>query len=215
MWDLTKAYEGTTGLEQGVLIDTTSGKLARNGDQKNASFTNGAIIKVKVAEGLTVLPVWYNATPAGGFSVSTRDEEGYVTIMSLNNGTYIIDIMVIHAYNPEAGGTIDIDEMNATVQGHYADNGIIVIDAKASGAKLAPNNGYAQVNGGTILKIKAPAGDDGTRLQTHEILAYNNTDITDRYTPGFADGYYTLTAISNDQPGCYPKSISILIAPAE
>ncbi|MDE7379515.1 MAG: Ig-like domain-containing protein, partial [Clostridia bacterium] len=63
---ITQVYQAgsakTTGLEQGVLLDATAegAKIQKNGD--NAAFNNGATIKVKVAEGLTVLPVWHNAT---------------------------------------------------------------------------------------------------------------------------------------------------------
>ncbi|MDE7379724.1 MAG: hypothetical protein K2N14_01610, partial [Clostridia bacterium] len=57
-------------------------------------------------------------------------------------------------------------------------------------------------------------GETDESRVTVTITAYNGTDITDRYTLGFADGYYTLTAISNDQPGCYPSTVQIEIAPA-
>lgn len=220
---ITQVYQqGSTkesGMELGVMLDATAtgAKIQANGD--NSYLTNGATIKVKVAQGLTVLPVWHNATARTGFTVSERDTEGYVTIAANAGATnYIMKILVIEDYDPESGASIDLSQnnlgANVTIQNHYASNGIIEIDATASGAKLATYATYSQVNGNTVLKVKAPTGASDLSRVTVTITAYNGTDITDRYTPAFAEGYYTLTAISNDQPGCYPATIEIEITPA-
>ena len=214
---LTKTYQAgtdtTTGLELGVLIDATSGKIAPNGD--NVQFTTGAIIKVKVAEGLMVLPVWHKLTPQDGFTVSERDGDGYVTITSYNNGTYIIQIMVVSAYSIENGGTLTFgttnEGMGASYQGHYASNGTLTIDATASGAKVAANTNYAQVNQGTVIKLKAPDSVTDVSGVTIKVTAYNNVDITDKYTLTYEDGYIVLTATSNSHPDCYPSTIEISI----
>ena len=216
---ITQTYQAGTdtvsGLEQGVLLDATSGKIYPNGD--NTCIYDGAIIKVKVAEGLTVLPVWHKATSKDGFTVSVRDGEGYVTITAASGvQAYVMSIMVISAYSVDNGGTLTCGQggMTASFQsGHYASNGIIEIDTAASGSKFdgKPNNNYAQVNGGTVIKLKVPEGVTDTSKVTVTITAYNSTDITDRYTLGYEDGYITLTAISNDQPGCYPSTFVITV----
>ena len=215
---ITQTYQaGTstvTGLEQGVLLDATAGKIQPNGD--NVLFNGGAIIKVKVAEGLTVLPVWHKLTPKDGFTVSERDSNGYVTITGVGSSTYIMKIMVVSVYSVENGGTLACGKggMAASFQGHYASNGIIEIDATASGAKFdgKPDNNYAQFNMGTVIKIKAPAGVTGTDGVTVTITAYNGTDITDKYTLGYEDGYITLTGTSNSNPDCYPSTFVISYA---
>ena len=212
--NITQTYQaGTstvTGLEQGVLLDATSGKIQPNGD--NVIFYGGAIIKVKVAAGLTVLPVWHKLTPKEGFSVSERDGDGYVTITALGSSqNYIMQIMVISAYSVDNGGTLTCGQggIAATIQGHYASNGIIEIDATASGAKFAGNTNYAQVNQGTVIKIKAPSAVTDKSQVNITITAYNNTNITDSYTLEYVDGYIIITAKSNDQPGCYPSTFEI------
>ena len=216
---LSKTYQAGTsvvdGLELGVLLDASSGKIQPNND--HVILYDGAKIKVKVEEGLTVLPVWHNATPKDGFEVLARDGEGYVTIKAKSGvQTYVMKIMVIHNY--ELGSSVTIDctkaEMGAVVQNHYASNGNFVIDATTNGAKFDPvnNPNATQVNEGTIIKIKAPAGVTDVSNVTLSGMNYNETeDITDAYTLGWEDGYIKITAKSNAQPGCYPKYFTITV----
>ena len=213
---ITNVYKAgtdrTTGLEQGVLLDATSGLIQKNGD--NTYLTDGATIKVKVAAGLTVLPVWHNATQKTGFTVSERDADGYITIAANAGATnYIMKILVVNAYDV-AGGTFDFSQNNlgagVTIQKHYASNGIIEIDATASGAKVTTNTTYSQVNAGTVIKFKAPEGVADISAVTATVTAYNDADLTSSYTIAMENGYITLTATAQG----YPKSIQISITAA-
>lgn len=212
---ITQIYQAgtdtTTGMEQGVTLDATAtgAKIQANGD--NIFFNDGAKIKVKVAEGLTVLPVWHNATTMGNYTVSARDADGYVTITAGSGTNYLMKIMVIQAYIPASGETIALNDMRTTVQNHYADNGTIVIDAKASGAKFdykSDQGGYVQVNVGTVIKIKVSDGATLADLNV-SMTAYNGNPITvsDAYDMEVVGGYLVLTCkVAN---GGYPRSITI------
>lgn len=194
------------------MLDATSGLIQKNGD--NTYLTDGATIKVKVAAGLTVLPVWHNATQKTGFTVSERDADGYITIAANAGATnYIMKILVVNAYDV-AGGTFDFSQNNlgagVTIQNHYASNGIIEIDATASGAKVTTNTTYSQVNAGTVIKFKAPEGVADISAVTATVTSYNDADLTSSYTIAIENGYITLTASAQG----YPKSIQISITAA-
>ena len=162
-----------------------------------------------MAEGLTVSPVFYQDNGLQHITISERDSEGLITVTSNASGSYYLkELLITSDCDLTKNATVDLRDFRTTLQGdaRLTANNKIEINATASGKfdYKSDQGGYAQVNAGTVIKLKVADTASADNL-TVGVVAYNGADMTSSFNITIENGYVILTAGSQG----YPKQITL------
>ncbi len=179
---LTDTIQNKYGLHEGAIVDATAGKLAPNGDNCCANFTNGTKISVPVYGKSTITVTAHGSdgtyalytingeqasTTENATSVEYTGEAGMVDIVSTGNA-YISKI-IVEGPKPEKETITKLYDLGAltdTIQGSIAMFEGLKIDASAG--KLRPNGDDCCANANAGTKISVPVyGDSIITVTAH------------------------------------------------
>ena len=198
---------GTEGNYKDSVIDFTGITVTDNGGNnaqiKNGSFSfavrKGAIVTVHgypdyTSYNLSDGDITFKVTDAN-FTYEATVMDCLITISHTTGNNYFYSITVTYPVVYDTDTTIDLSATGANIQsgtGTYEG-----LDIDATNGKFADgNNGWTQVNAGTVIKLRVA---DGAQVS---VTAYSSAD---NFAIVIADGVCTITCNAND----YIKAITV------